>query len=144
MTQTIIDKLERADGPDRELDRAIAKVMGWHRVEPRFTRSKHGAWISPDDWIGEYSNGSPITDSLHGTTMYREVPAYTASIDAAMTLVPEGWMLTSLSELGMAGGCVCGLGNPGTGAVAIADAGEHTLALAVCSASLRARSQGGE
>lgn len=141
MTQTIIDKLEREDGPDRGIDRAIAKVAVWHRVEPRFTRSKHGAWISPDDWVGEYSDGSPITDSLHGTTMHREVPAYTASIDAAMTLVPEGVNWT------MGGGgkeCAIVIISAGQGLTDAAHGFAATPALALCIAALRARSQGGE
>ena len=87
----LADRVEAADGPERELDRAVARFVGWHRVEPRFTRNKHGAWIAPGDFLGTYSGGSPILDSLHGTDMHREVPPFTASLDAAMTLVPEGW-----------------------------------------------------
>lgn len=86
----LIAALEAATGPSRELDRHIARLIGWHRVEPRHTRSTHGAWIAPADWIGAMSDGSPMLDSLHGTTMHPDVPAYTASIDAALTLVPEG------------------------------------------------------
>lgn len=62
-----------------------------------------------------------------------------AYLDAALMLLPEGWMVTHLSELGGAGGCVCALGNPGTGASVTADAGERTLALALTAAILRAR-----
>jgi hypothetical protein len=86
-TPTLADRIEAAERGDRELDRAIAVTQGWRRVAPRFTRSKHGAWISPEDWIGEYASGQPILDGMHGTTMHREVPAYTTSLDAAMTLV---------------------------------------------------------
>ena len=74
--------------PDRELDRAVARQIGWHRVEPRFSRSKHGAWIAPEDFIGTYADGRPILDSLHGTDMHREVPAFTGSLDASVTLWP--------------------------------------------------------
>ena len=92
MTTELIAALEAAEGPSRELDRKIAAIAGWHRVEPRFTRNhKHGAWIAPEDFIGVMSDGSPILDSLHGTTLHREVPPYTSSIDAALTLVPDGW-----------------------------------------------------
>lgn len=83
----LIERLENADGPSRELDRAIqCGVGGWHRITPSHTRNKHGAFISPADWIGANSDGSPILDSLHGTTMHRDVPAVTASIDSAVAL----------------------------------------------------------
>lgn len=52
----LITRLERAEGPDRELDWAIH-----------------------------------IRDGLLGVGMYGDHPRYTASIDAALTLVPEGW-----------------------------------------------------
>lgn len=35
---------------------------------------------------------------IHPTSQYRLAPSYTASIDAAMTLVPEGWVLNSLKQ----------------------------------------------
>lgn len=53
---------------------------------------------------------------------------------AAMMLVPDGWLIAHLSELGAAGGCVCKLGNPETGDDTIADAGERTMALALIAA----------
>lgn len=53
---------------------------------------------------------------------------------AAMMLIPEGWLIVHLSELGAAGGCVCKLGNPETGEDTIADAGERTMALALIAA----------
>lgn len=87
----LAEAVEKLSGPDRAMDRDIARSQGWHRVEPRFNRSKHGAWISPEDFIGTMSDGSPILDSLHGTEMHREVPAFTGSIDRAVTLVPKGW-----------------------------------------------------
>lgn len=79
--------LQKADRPSKELDRHVGKAFGWHRVEPRHTRSKHGGWISPDDWIGSTGDGAPILDSLHGTTIHRDVPNYTSSIDAAVALM---------------------------------------------------------
>ncbi len=82
----LVERLEAGSGPSREADRAIARLLGWHRVEPRFARNKHGAWISPEDFIGTYSDGSPKLDSLHGTTMHREVPGFTASLDAAVSI----------------------------------------------------------
>lgn len=79
------ERLQAAEGPSRELDREVAKMLGWHRITPSALGNKHGGWISPEDWIGELSGGMPILDSLHGTTTHRDPPRYTESIDAAMT-----------------------------------------------------------
>jgi len=65
-------------------------------------------------------------------------PAYTASIDAAMTLVPEGWgRMFNQSENGLH--CnVCLARSYPTNAVVYSEAA--TPAIALCIASLRARS----
>jgi hypothetical protein len=70
----------------RELDRAVARAVGWHRVEPRHTRVKNGGWIAPEDFRGVMSSGAPILDSLHGTDIHRDVPSFTTSIDAQAAL----------------------------------------------------------
>ena len=64
-----------------------------------------------------------------------------AYLDAALMLKPAGWMVTHLSELGAAGGCVCAIGNPATSQEAVSDHGARTLAPALAAACLRA---GGE
>ncbi len=76
--------------PGKAIDRKIALSVGWHRVEPRYAKSKNGAWIAPEDFLGTYSSGAPILDGTHGTTVHRDVPDFTTSLDAALTLVPEG------------------------------------------------------
>lgn len=65
----LITRLESADGPSRELDWAIAESLGW-------TRRQVGQVIAC------YAPGDPH--------MKAGAPRYTASIDAALTLVPEG------------------------------------------------------
>ena len=64
-------RFEAATGPDRELDALAAEATGWTR-EP-FT----GLWRRPD------------------TALIALPPAFTASLDAALTLVPEGldWLV---------------------------------------------------
>ena len=57
MTSELIERLEKATGPDRELDHAILCM-----IDPR----------------------------VKGTCPMHYDPHYTASIDAALTLVPEG------------------------------------------------------
>lgn len=70
MTDELIARLESADGPSRELDWAIAESLGW-------TRRQVGQVIAC------YAPSDPH--------MKAGAPRYTASIDAALTLVPEGW-----------------------------------------------------
>lgn len=86
MTPDIITRLEAATEPTRELSRLVARAVGWHRVEPRHAKNKYGAWIAPQDFIGVMSDGSPILDGLHGTTLYREPPDFTSSLDATLSL----------------------------------------------------------
>lgn len=89
----LAERVEAARVSDRTgLRNEVALATGWHRVEPRFTKSKHGAWIKPCDFIGVHSDGSPKLDSLHGTDMHREPPNFLESLDAAMSLyitIPE-------------------------------------------------------
>lgn len=91
MSAELIKALEDAVAGSPGLDRKIARLFGWHRVEPRFTRGKHGGWISPGDFCGTMSDGAPILDGLHGTDIHRDPPRFTASLDDAITLLPEGW-----------------------------------------------------
>ena len=69
----LIARVEAAEGPDRELDAEIALVSGQWRCTENGTM-----WRPiPDDgpkrgWSGYF-------------------PAYTGSLDAAASLVPEGW-----------------------------------------------------
>ena len=62
MTSELIERLEKATGPDRELDALI-----WYAVVER-----------------------PAAGEKIDRDMVNRWPTYTASIDAALTLVPEG------------------------------------------------------
>lgn len=80
MTQSLIERLQAASGPDRELDGAIARWLG---LEVQL------ATIGPDHrrkeliWIERPApDRAPIS---------RPVPRYTTSTDAALTLMPEGY-----------------------------------------------------
>ena len=77
-----IERLEAATEGSRELDAEIA-VQIWPALagfQPDSERGP-GHWITPQD----------------GPTYAED---YTTSIDAALTLVPEGWYLTCLAEVG--------------------------------------------
>ena len=131
----LAERVEAARVSDRTgLRNEVALATGWHRVEPRFTKSKHGAWIKPCDFIGVHSDGSPKLDSLHGTDMHREPPNFLESLDAAMSLVPSGYewsvnwcgnSVANVSEIGVDYPVHCG--------------GAATPALALTAACLRAR-----
>lgn len=82
----LADACEKASGPDRKLDERIADILftekQWHCVKG-LSDEDGGAWFwrNPDGSIG---------------TALR----FTASLDAAMTLVPEGWLRSTSNEIG--------------------------------------------
>lgn len=88
--RALIEEMEKAAHPSKEMSRRIAKAIGWHRVEPRFARNKNGYWISPEQFRGTYGDGWP-TLLQDGTDKHPDAPPFTYSIDSAVTLVPEGW-----------------------------------------------------
>lgn len=112
-------KCEAASGSDREIDEAIAQ----HREPGLFCRDEHGR----------------LRKNMHGTPLNPQwdlwhAPAYTASLDAAMTLVPEGCDVTLDVEKGRGGAIVF----DDLGIEAIGRCYAATPALALCAASLRA------
>lgn len=67
-------RCETATGPDRELDREIAR----HVIERILV--KHG---EPE--------AEKIADAMAAARLDEDLATYTASIDSALTMVPEGW-----------------------------------------------------
>ena len=115
----LIARLEKATGPDRELDEQIQAAISGATLEKqadgRSAYHRDGFWIS----IGK-------------------VLPYTSSIDAAMTLVPEGMEKDFTDLYGVARVSVGINAEPGP------FYGTHeggSLAIALCIAALRARSQ---
>ena len=132
----LIERLEKATGPDRELDERIGGAAGVSICWP---------WTDQD---GRYI---PRID----------VPRYTASLDAALTLVPEGPWMTAIAgpwryaaHHPRAGqdNWECALTTEDVGEWCIGDYGDGdtsgkgaNAAIAVCIASLKARARtGGE
>ena len=69
----LAERVERASGPDRELDhRCFAALHGW-----------------------DYPLGPAALNEYE----VLEEPSFTASLDAAMTLVPEGWHVGRFQQL---------------------------------------------
>ena len=66
----LLERLEKATGPERTLDHAIARAFGW--------QEQLGGWLAPGSKDYEFEN----------------VPLFTASLDASIALVERvlpGW-----------------------------------------------------
>lgn len=83
----LADRVEGLAGPDREVDAAIFRAIG--APVPFQFASKMIALNYDEDRQAYFA------DVPGGLRVRYSPPAYTASIDAAMTLVPEGrdWMI---------------------------------------------------
>ena len=116
MSNDLIARLEAATGASRELDAAIAEAVGYivryDKADPRGTTPYY----------------QPVPDYS-----WRPVPTYTASIDAALTLVPEGWDYTIYSRGEVS------VHRSKSGTRTFYDAEAATPALAICIAALKAR-----
>lgn len=124
----LADRVEKLTGPDREVDAEIAAVQGLRAVDEGH----------PLGWQCYDADGR--------ITAFRR---YTASIDHAMTLVPEGWgwMVSQPNERAIASGLLKAWA-PVMGEVQYGCDNRHavacaTPALALLAASLRARAHGG-
>lgn len=123
--EELADCCERRTGPDRELDCAIGVAIGL--FEEHSSKYDH----IPFDYWRINSDGAHSQPGHGGDQM---VPRYTASIDAALTLVPDQcrWSL----DVGMGDDRMCQVAiwfSTLAGRAA-------TPALALIAASLRARS----
>jgi hypothetical protein len=138
-------RCEAAEGPDRELDASI-----WLATTEGATRER---WDYTHKATGKLCHMDETRDaSRHLIT----VPAYTASLDAAMTLVPEHCCWLAGDYKGMANTAFWqGRHQYARGWASVSDTGEPpgdpamptyrshamTPALALCAAALRALAQ---
>ena len=92
----LIPRLERATGPDRELDGDIALANGWRHEEAEYGKGISGQPLIKHTWTSpsgeEFWEKTTIFDRANKYP--EELPHYTASLDAALTLVPEGCQWT--------------------------------------------------
>jgi hypothetical protein len=116
----LAERCEQAAGADRELDVAIARALGW---KPLY-RDDYSKWWPPAAVADARERKRSI---LHHPT--QPLPKFTASLDAAVTLVPEGWFW-EVRDDGVAWVTRPDGGMPGTAAAP---------ALALVAAALRAR-----
>lgn len=90
----LIEKLEKAEGPDRELDCQIAFATG--HFDTKLGYGLEGSWIErgskrDDEWVDVHVRNK-------GTLIYSErYPTYTSSIDSAVSLAER--VLPSLSKI---------------------------------------------
>ena len=95
-------RCEAATGANNALNREVALACGWHRYSPSEIHKSNPGWIAPEDFIGEHvrkdGRRSPILDSLHGTSIWREPRNYLASLDAAMTLCGDDEITELLND----------------------------------------------
>jgi hypothetical protein len=130
----LVERCEQATGPDRELDASIFKALG---APVPFQFFNKLVALTFDE--AEQCYFAPIGDMR----VRYEPPTYTASLDAAMTLVPEGMMfcVTNVGvdhptkpDLSRSSAIVGKPDDPKRGYNTGA-----TPALALCAAALRAR-----
>jgi hypothetical protein len=149
----LAERVEQSEGPSRELDAEIA--CAHHGLEPVLLvatgKEVYGAICDPSD--GGYGTSNTCTrgycyarfpDKLRpptlgggkrGNIVQGFTPAsYTASIDSALTLVPEGWewVIDSGGHVELTKSRLRGPHVDGNAA---------TPALAICAAALRTREQ---
>lgn len=127
----LADEIERLDGPSRHADTQIAILLDpdaqhiiGYESGPFPRKPIYGPRSSFWDWARDTSIEPPV---------FMAVPEYTASLDAAMTLVPEGfdWAVFRTNG-GLTVHAWCGYRD---------DVFAATPALALCAAAIRARSE---
>lgn len=117
MLKPLIELLKQATLPDDELDKLIALAWKWRHQEAQFIGHE---WINP---------AGRVTG----------LPHFTGSIDAAITLLPDGfhWELKTSPHRR---GYFCEAWAP-TGKVVAAIGDGTTAALAVCAAAAQLKTQ---
>lgn len=127
-------RVEAASGPDRELDADIAIAIRWRVLG----NIQH--WVH--DWPAGYEHGSyegTIRLANYPDGEGYKVPEFTASLDSAMSLIPQGaeWKCEGWPEPSKV--------HSGASATAWVQGAARvyaaTPALALCAAALRARAQ---
>jgi hypothetical protein len=106
----LADRCEQAAGPDRELDNAILSALGY-------------------SWRGMAYCHNDDNHVLKGSTFFTKI------LDAAVTLVPEGWTWARYYS----GAAECGTLNGPGGSILFERGQGISTALSLCAAALRAR-----
>lgn len=127
-------RVEAATGPDREIDCYVEAFVARHTVDGEFHIVNPPTYDTPRFFYNPMPSVSWI-----GYDLLRVSPAYTASLDAVLSLVGEkakGWSVRlSVTEHGGHCNAVMGRSHPTNKTVAF---DHHTLPLALLSALLAA------
>lgn len=86
----LIARLEAAQGPDRELDGEIAVAVQGGEI----------VWKQANYTMEMYPSHRYASTNHYGGFANEHVPLFTASIDAALTLVPDGWSWSLYDVIG--------------------------------------------
>lgn len=121
--EALVKRLEGEVGPDRELDAWIFCAVRYPHLKP----SRNFFYKNRDEW------GVFVTNQPEPGTTFHDAPLYTASIDAALTLLPAPDWEWSLSWDDT--GARCEVGDP----LLYMDGEAPTAPLAVCIAACKAR-----
>ena len=134
----LAERCEQASGPDRELDAVIAVAIRWHPYGTTHWLARYDRefFAFDDGFIKKINSTDYRNEPLPGGGW--DVPEFTASLDAAMTLAshpeikqfggPAGIIREAMDRLYASGG-------------ALAERYSEALARFVTAASLRARAQ---
>lgn len=120
-------RIEAAEGPDRELDCLITVAVDGGEI----------VWKQANGTMDMFPARRYASANHVGGFGHAPVPTYTASVDAALMLVPEGWSMAILREFGEPAQ-VALQKTDGTG-YAYVLGNSQELASAICAAALRAK-----
>lgn len=123
MVPELISRLEAATEGNAELDCEIACLVKFPHLRP----------ARPDDFDGRYGDYAGYLKVEHGFLL---PDRYTRSLDAALTLVPAGWV-RAVDATVPGGGIIVELVNDETNRITSAD--HVSEPIATCIAALRAR-----
>lgn len=135
----LVERVEKLDGPSRHIDTQIeilldpgAQHIIGHEEGPFPRKPIYGPRSSFWEWACDDSMEPPA---------FGGISTYTDSLDAATSLVPEGWVLGIQQNCHTAGGWCAKLTRTDGGNVQLdfAQAFASTPALALTAAALRAR-----
>lgn len=130
---TLADRCEAATGPDRELDALI-----WCFLNGKRYIGHNQAYGSEDTQV-EFTEPPKRTRKVSGSYGLQHALQCTKSLDAAMTLVPDGCQWRVDSHHNMAGVFEYYTDNEVGASMREYEGEGHTPALALCAAALRAR-----
>lgn len=146
-TTELIAALEKADAPSRELDAEIAVAFGWGRQSSHYLNingatESHTLWLRPGSTskdLGELIDEMREAGATNALMPDSLPPRYTSSIDAALSLVPEGWRFVRFEHPRSDEPCLAALVAPD----GFAKGKAQTPAIAIVIACLRAQGGGG-